>query len=719
MPPSAGDHLGPFEILSPVGAGGMGEVWKARDTRLNRIVAIKFLKGEHGARFEQEARAIAALNHPHICQIHDIGPDYLVLEYIEGVPLKGPLATAEALRLALQITGALEVAHKHGILHRDLKPANILVTESGAKLVDFGLAKLNSVSDGDITRTQEGMLLGTAAYMSPEQAQGQAADARSDIFSFGVLLYEMLSGRRAFSGNSMLETLNAVIRFEPPTIESPIASIVRRCMAKQPSQRYQSMAEVRCALEKGAMTQTVEQSPSIAVLPFSNLSSDKDNEYFSDGLAEEILNALTGLPALRVIARASAFSFRQRENAIAEIGQKLQVTNVLCGSVRRAGNRIRVSAQLIKVCDESQLWSERYDREMADVFDIQDEIARAIVAQLKIKLGPRSDRPLVKRYTENLEAHSLYLKGNFHYYRFTPEEMAKGLAYLEQAVALEPDHAPALFNLADVYIGRAHFGKDPAIEMWPKARAAFARARDADPEFVEADAALGYIEAVGNFHWEDGLRALDDALRANPRSARAHFWRGGVLHCMGRTEEGLEDVLRATELDPMFTVYHVYASFFCLQLGKLDRAAEHARHALEIDPDYGPRGLMALGEAYSLQGRHEEGIACIERGSRTAPGAYIAKASLAFAYVRGGRRSDAERLRAELEETRPTRYISPGALAFVAAALDDVEAAFRYAEEAVAAYDPNFSFGIRTPYVQLFRSDPRYRNILRRMNLER
>ncbi len=722
MPFSAGDKLGPYEILSAIGSGGMGEVWKARDTRLNRTVAIKRLKSEQRARFDQEARAIAALNHPNICQIHDIGSDYLVLEYVEGTPLRGPLETSEAMRIALQITGALEFAHARKILHRDIKPDNILIARGCAKLLDFGLAKLSTDSSQDTASTLDatlsGTLMGTAAYMSPEQAQGMPADERSEVFSFGAVLYEMLAGRRAFGGNSLLETLNAVVRCEPAPIDSPLAPIVKRCMAKEPAARFQSMAEVSAALEQRVITGTQEQTPSIAVLPFVNLSADKDNEYFGDGLAEEILNALTSLPGLRVIARASAFSFRGRENAIAEIGQRLQVSNVLHGSVRRAGSRIRVNAQLIKVSDESQVWSERYDRELADVFDIQDEIARAIVAQLQIKLGAKSDRPLVKRYTENLEAHSLYLKGSFLWYRFTTEEVEKGRKYLEQAVALEPGHAPALFNLADTYIGAAHWGELPAIECWVKARTLFERARDADPEFADAYAGLGTVKAMGGYQWEEGLRNLDAAVRMNPQSARPYFWRGVVLHCTGRGEEALADFSRAVELDPLFTLYRVYVAYECLWLGQPGGAAEHAQQTLEIDPNY-PPALLTLGEAYSQMGQHDEGIALAERGVRFAAPALMTTAFLAFSYVRAGRRSDAERFRTKLEETRRTRYLPTGTLAFVAAALQDVESAFRYGEEAVAACDPAFSYMIRTPHAQALKSDPRYRDLLHRMNLTR
>src|SRR5271170_7188655 len=418
---AAGTRLGPYEILAAIGAGGMGEVYRATDTRLNRMVAIKVLNGPHSERFEQEARAIAALNHPHICTLHDVGPDYLVMEYVEGTALSGPLPVEEALRLALQIAAALEAAHAKGITHRDLKPANILVTREGVKLLDFGLAKVAEAKEASITQTLAGTILGTAAYMSPEQAEGKPADARSDVFSFGAVLYEMLSGRRAFEGESAISTMAAVLREEPRRLETPPAleRVVMRCLEKQSARRFQSMAELREALEKAAQTATfVQQQPSIAVLPFANMSADKENEYFSDGLAEEILNLLAKIPGLKVMARTSSFAFRGQEQDIRKIAERLNVRTVLEGSVRRAGNRIRVTAQLINAADESHLWSERYDRDLTDIFAIQDEIGQAISEALKVRLAPRVEKV-------NIEAYQLYLKGQYHCVRYTPESVTK------------------------------------------------------------------------------------------------------------------------------------------------------------------------------------------------------------------------------------------------------------------------------------------------------
>ena len=416
---SPGTKLGPYEILAPIGAGGMGEVYRARDPRLNRDVAIKVSAAQFSERFEREATAIAALNHPNICTLHDIGPNYLVMEYIEGAPLNGPLPADQAQRYAVQIADALSAAHAKGITHRDLKPANILVTASGIKLLDFGLALLSRDPDGrerpaaDATATmgmtQAGTILGTAAYMSPEQAEAKPVDARSDIFSFGLVLYEMLSGRRAFTGDSAIATMAAILHKEPEPIAAIPAfqSILTRCLRKSPADRFQSMTQVKDALlaaasqvsSSGATATGVaalhaQSSPSIAVIPFANMSRDADDEYFSDGLAEEIINALTQVQGLKVIARTSAFAFKGKNEDIRKIAETLGVSNVLEGSVRKAGNRLRITAQLIHAADGTHLWSQRYDRDMTDIFAIQDDIAGAIVENLKLRFNPAVSRPL-------------------------------------------------------------------------------------------------------------------------------------------------------------------------------------------------------------------------------------------------------------------------------------------------------------------------------------
>ncbi len=472
MPISAGTKLGPYEILASLGAGGMGEVYRAHDPRLGRDVAIKVCAQQFTDRFEREARAIAALNHPNICTLHDIGPNYLVMEFIEGAPLTGPLPLDVALRHAVQIADALSAAHAKGITHRDLKPANILVTASGIKLLDFGLALLSCDADGhqraatDVTAivgmTMPGTILGTAAYMSPEQAEAKPVDARSDIFSFGLVLYEMLSGRRAFTGDSAIATLAAILYKEPEPIEvSPaLQSIITRCLRKSPADRFQSITQVKDALlaatsgvsspgatVSGAQTalhgqgSSIERMPSIAVLPFANIGGDKEDEYFSDGLAEEILNFLSQIPGLKVIARTSSFAFRGKEQDITKIAETLRVRTILEGSVRRAGSRVRVTAQLIDAEDGSHLWSQRYDRDLADVFAVQDEIAQAIASALRVKLSG-TPAPF-EQYKPSLPAYEALLKARHYQGASRPDLLSRAKECFEQAIALDPKFALA------------------------------------------------------------------------------------------------------------------------------------------------------------------------------------------------------------------------------------------------------------------------------------
>jgi serine/threonine protein kinase len=444
-----GDQFGPYQLVSLIGKGGMGEVWKARDTRLHRDVAIKFCLSQFSDCFLREARAIASLNHPNICTLYDIGPDYLVMEYIDGSRPRGPLTTPEAVRLTLGIAAALEVAHGKGIIHRDLKPANVLVTQSGVKLLDFGLALVNdnaeaNVNDVATALTAAGAMMGTIAYMAPEQAQGKPADARSDVFAFGLLLYELLSGRRAFQGDNPLATVAAILQSEPPALSASAATpVVTRCLKKDPAERFQTMAAVREALEQSQSapaaaapvsgTPAISVAPSIAVLPFANIGADKENEYFSDGLAEEILNALSQVEGLSVAARTSSFSFRGTGAELSEIAAKLRVANVLEGSVRRAGNRVRVTVQLVDARNGFHLWSERYDRQMEDIFEVQDEIARSIAERLKVTLGGG-----VKRSTNNLEAYELYLKGRHYWHQRSPSTLRVAIQCFEQAIQVDP-----------------------------------------------------------------------------------------------------------------------------------------------------------------------------------------------------------------------------------------------------------------------------------------
>jgi TolB-like protein/predicted Ser/Thr protein kinase len=463
-----GTRLGPYTIESLIGSGGLGEVYKAHDERLNRTVAIKRLIADDASRFQSEARAIAAINHPHLCQIYDVGPDDLVLEYLQGEPLGGPVTQDEAVRLASQIADALHSAHERGILHRDLKPANVMVVrQSGsphAKLLDFGIAELTGPDPG-ATRTVAGDVMGTPAYMSPEQAAAKPLDVRSDVFSFGAVLYELLAGTRAFTGDSTAQILSAVLRDDPRPLDAPpaVQQIVKRCLAKDPGRRFQTMVDVRHALHHLAVG-TADATASIAVLPFANLSPNADDEYFSDGLSEEIINALTRVPGLKVIVRTSAFAFKGKNEDIRRIANILGVTHMLEGSVRRAGGRVRVTAQLIHAADGAHRWSQRYDRELSDIFAVQDDIAAEIAGALKLQLAPASERRM-----PSLPAYEAYLRYRSYQWQFTPEASRRSHECLEQALALDPEFALPYVGLADYHFALAAVGASPSHEAMPRA----------------------------------------------------------------------------------------------------------------------------------------------------------------------------------------------------------------------------------------------------------
>ena len=548
---SIGTRLGPYELLAPIGDGGMGEVWKAFDTRIDRTVAIKRLKSEHAERFRSEARAIAALNHPHICQLYDVGPDYLVMEYVEGKPIQGPLPSGEAVRLSIQIARALEEAHMNGIVHRDIKPGNILKTVKGVKLLDFGLAKVEVSSQAvDHTAlTETGMVVGTAAYMSPEQIQGSPVDARSDMFSFGAVMYEILSGRRAFTGETQFATFTAIVTEDPLTLDTPpaIERIVRRCLAKKPAQRFQNMAEARAALEL-VEHDSVTSRPSIAVLPFANMSGDQEQEYFSDGLAEEIINVLAHLPGLKVIARTSAFAFKGQNSDIRRIAEVLGVSHVLEGSVRKSGSRLRITAQLITARDGSHLWSERFDRNMEDVFAVQDEIAGAIAGALRIQL---SADPPAPRHIPPLPAYEAVLKARHYLQKWTEETLVRATQCYEEAIRLDPRFALAYCELGLNYFMIA--AETPLTQKEAVARMKMTahKALEIEPSLAEAHAVHAMV-AVLDYDWQEAGREFDIVMAGGPVSPLVRYlYSAFYLKAVGRMEEAMEQTQLGLREDPL------------------------------------------------------------------------------------------------------------------------------------------------------------------------
>jgi TolB-like protein/Tfp pilus assembly protein PilF/predicted Ser/Thr protein kinase len=698
MPLSPGDKLGPYEILSPLGSGGMGIVWKARDPRLDRVVAIKRLKGQHSARFQQEARAIAALNHPHICQIYDVGPDYLVLEYIEGAPIQGPIPAEEALPLALQIVSAMEAAHKRGILHRDLKPGNILVNESGAKLLDFGLAKLNG--DGDETQTIG--VSGTPTYMSPEQAEGKALDARSDIFSFGSVLYELLSGRRAF------ESLAAVLRDEPRALEAvpALREVVARCLKKSPAERFASAADVRIALEKAA-TKPAEQQPSIAVLPFANMSGDKEQEYFSDGLAEEIINELVKIPGLKVIARTSAFAFKGQNIDIRKIAETLGVAHILEGSVRRAGNRVRITGQLITAADGSHLWSERYDRELADVFAVQDEISAAIAGALRLKLSSQTAKP---RHAPKLAAHEALLKARYFHWKVTPESMEQAKTFYEQAIALDPQYALAHALYADFHFGRTVMGLTSFREAAPVAKALAHRALALDPALPEAHAILCVLASTFDYDWKEAERRFQLTMSQGSVSPHCRLDCGDFyLPALGQWQEAVEQLELAVQEDPLHATMRANLAFCLSGVGRYAEAEQQIRQAIDLDTNnifvYGLGSFFV----YLAEGKLAEALSLAEKAVSLAPwfptavGAYAATLALTGERARGK----------ELLEKRN----DPSASVLFHLTCGELDPAADWVEKMIEERFPTIVVLLQHPVCTSLRASPRWPKLAKMMNL--
>jgi eukaryotic-like serine/threonine-protein kinase len=750
-----GSTLLHYQIGVKLGAGGMGEVYKAKDTRLGREVAIKVLPagmiGDQGRiqRFIREAQSASLLNHPNIITIHDIaevgGAHFIVMEYLPGktlgdtIPPHG-LEAAVAVRYGQQIAGALAKAHGAGIVHRDLKPANIMLTQDDAvKVLDFGLAKLTesgAIGEFDATLTAQtaaGTIMGTAAYMSPEQAEGKPVDARSDIFSFGLVLYEMLSGQRAFSGDSPMATLAAILREEPPrlrNISPELDRIVARCMRKDPASRFQTMLDVKHALEEATAkpAPAPEIIPSIAVLPFANMSGDKDNEYFSDGLAEEIINALTKLPGLKVTARTSAFAFKGKNEDVRQIGEALNAAHILEGSVRRAGSRVRVTAQLIAIADGCHLWSERYDREMNDIFAIQDEISQAIVDVLKVKLVRQA--VVESHRTSNLDAYAAHLEGRYHFGRYTAAGITRSIECFERAIALDPEYSPAHAGLAEAYIYITFFSPMRPRDAVAKAMAAAERAIQLNPDAVDGYLARGLILATCEHNWTAAAQDFDRALQVNPDFPMAHIRRAiWYLVPVGRIEEAVVEIQRALELDPLSPLARSVEAWVLHLAGRGQAAVEHIRVSLQLFPNY-ILGTWLSGWVLAGEGLFEEAETALRRAlqiddyggnswvNSVLAAVYGRQSQLTGDWVRSLERAgEASLILTQLEELSSRHHVSPLAFAMIHTALGDLEKAYEWWEKAVEERETWLALVLREPLYAEPLAGPRYQALLRKANL--
>ena len=743
-----GVRLGTFEIVAPLGAGGMGEVYRARDLKLEREVAVKVLpahlvqSAEAQARFEREAKAVAALAHPNILAIYDYGEDqgvsYAVTELLEGETLRERLRSSrlpirKATDLALQIARGLAAAHEKGVVHRDLKPENIFVTTDGRlKILDFGLAKVDPGGEDDdletLSRhTSPGVVMGTPGYMSPEQARGQQADHRTDLFSLGAVLYEMLSGEQAFQGESVADAISAVLTEHPPelgtvgvAVPPTLERIVSRCLEKRPGERFQSARDLAFALEgapadePGSARTDVPTLPMVAVLPFANMSPDKDQDYFCEGMAEDIINALTKVEGLRVVARASSFQFGGKALDLGQIGRTLGVSKVLEGSVRTAGQRLRVTAQLINVDDSSHVWSERYDRQMEDVFAIQDEISGNIVDALRVRLVGEGKPGLEKRHTDDVEAYHLYLKGQHNWYRRESDSLHRAASFFGKAAGKDPGYALAHVGLANAYSSLGYYGMEPALAR-EKARDAVDRALAIDQGLAEAHAARGLMQMWLLWDWAGSEESFERSIRGNPDDVLAHGWYSFLLGSTGRHARALEMAERALALDPLSPYANTCLGLSLFGAGRIDDAIASLGRALEMDPDF-LYTLWVLGGVYSGSARHDEAVAVLERAVTLSDrGAYYLT-WLAHACGQAGRHEQAESLIGELTERSREGYVSPTFFAWAFAGLGDTASALTWVERACEERNPPLVMHQET-LLRSLHAEPRFRAVRERMGL--
>jgi serine/threonine protein kinase/tetratricopeptide (TPR) repeat protein len=745
-----GQTISHYKILSKLGEGGMGVVYKAEDTKLHRCVALKFIPpsvkdDQTRKRFVQEAQAASSLEHPNICSIHEIdetpdGQMFIVMPCYDGESLaariqRGPMGFDEATDIAIQVASGLAKAHEKGIVHRDIKPGNILITNDGvAKIVDFGLAKLS----GRTKLTRTGTSPGTVSYMSPEQLKGADVDHRTDIWALGVVLFEMITGETPFRGEYEQAMSYSIVNEAPKPIRSlrsdvpvEMERLVEKTLSKNPSERYQKARELIGALQSikkriesshvDTGGNTAKEGPSIAVLPFTNLSADKENEYFSDGLAEDIIDALTQVPGFRVLARTSAFSFRGKEVDVREIGSRLNVEHILEGSVRRAGGRIRVTAQLVKASDGYHLWSQRFDREMTDIFVIQDEISRAIVEKLRLRLA--GDRPLVKRYTENLAAYDLCLRARYHLRKMTQEERDAGRRYCEQAVALDPNYAPAYVVLAESHLWSAFWGSTDPREAFVRAKSAALEALRLDDTIADAHSALGTVLGSGEFDWQGAQREFRRAMELNPSSASVRYnyaWCYAMwfLFPLGRVEEALTEMRRALELDPLDPFYNSLLGYLLHSTGQFEPAVAQLKHAIDLDPTFF-FPYWFLSSVYVLSGRVDEAIAAGEKANDLSGRHALTLAALGSCYVQAGRTAEARQFLEELTARRRSTYVPSTALAWALLAVGELDEGLEWIARGIEERDPTVVTALKSaPVYGRLRSHPAFPALLRKMNLE-
>jgi len=720
----------------------MAIVFLATDLRHDRKVAVKVLRPEISAeigaeRFLREIKMAAGLTHPHILPVHDSGEAEGLLFYVmpsmeghslrERLDAQRQLALEEALRITREVASALDYAHRHHVIHRDIKPENILLHEGSALVADFGIGKAMSGEDRAITHT--GMAVGTPAYMSPEQASGeQTVDGRSDLYSLGCVLFEMLTGEQPFTGPTpqaiMAKRFMSPIPHVQTTRDVPVAvnDLVTRMLARTPVDRFATAGQLAEALEgliRGGAVTPPRGSPgtaakkSIAVLPFTNQSADPENEYFSDGMTEEIINALAKVPGMQVASRTSSFAFKGKEVDVRKIGEQLGVASVLEGSVRKVGNRIRISTQLIGAENGYQVWSETFDRQLEDVFAIQDEISRAIVDALKLQLGAGDPQLVVP--AKNLESYTHYLKGRFFFNKETEPGLRKGLDFFQHALLEDPGYAKAYSGIADCWCSLADDWVVPD-DAYPRAKAAALRALQLDPELAEAITSVGKVLCWYEWDFAGAEQQLRRAVTLNPNYAEAHFVFGSVLPGVGSLAEAVKEMGQALLLDPLSAHYSRWLGRFMLYAGDYPGAIAQSHKTIDITADFFHAHLDE-GSAYLAQGDAERALRCFQKsqmleGSVRSYDAHIVRALAAL-----GRSEEGQEIMARLEEESRQKYMRAEILAMGYAALGDFDHAFGCLERAFLARSAGLIYLHLDPGYAPLRADPRFSDLVRRIGL--
>ncbi len=798
-----------YRILEKLGGGGMGVVYKAEDLRLGRYVSLKFLPEQLSSeplaieRFQREARAASSLNHPHICTIYDVDQyedqHFIVMEFLEGQTLKHrisgkPIELDRVPEYGHQMADALEAAHSKAIIHRDIKPANIFLTDRGqVKLLDFGLAKLMperrgagrarqaagnfGVTTQDPHLTSDGVALGTVCYMSPEQVRGQELDERTDLFSMGLVLYEMCTGHRAFIGSTSGVIFDAILNRAPvpaarlnPSIPIQLEQIIAKTLEKDRELRYRSASDLRADLQRlirdtdsaRAMPFTAGQASrqrlrrlwphlvwggilavllilfglnvgnlrdrmfggasqaridSIAVLPFANLSNDPKTEYLSDGITESLINSLSQLPNLAVTSRNTVFRYKGQATDSQKVGRDLHVRAILTGRLIQTGDELMISVSLEDVENSRQIWGEQYNRKLSNLVTVQQEIAGDIYGRLRPRFAGEEKKLLAKRPTENAEAYQLYLQGLFYWNKGTQPDFKKAADYFSQAVQKDPSYALSYAGLADSYSLLGDSGYLPPSEAWPKAKTAAMQALDLDDSLPEAHTSLGLVKEHFEWDWAGAEKEFKRAIELNPNLATAHHWYGDYLTNMGRFDEGIAETKKALELDPLSLIINTTMGWQLYLAGRNENAVEQLRKVLDIDPKFSPARRI-LEEVYAHTGKHKEAVAEREKALSLSGSPELA-ASIEEDFTKSGYKGVLQSWLEGLTELSKHSYVSSYSIAESYMRMDQKQKAFEWLEKAYEEHDSALVSLAVEPMFENIRPDPRFKEILRRMKLSR